>query len=78
MGHEPCSTVGGVRDRDPKSYQPALEPGNSEDAEYVASIGLRVEKNPFRRSPLCNGYWLWQPDALHLLHLGILKTMMDW
>ena len=23
-------------------------------------------------------YRLWQPDGLHLLHLGILKTMMDW
>jgi len=23
-------------------------------------------------------YRLWQPDAFHLLHLGILKVMMDW
>jgi len=78
MGHEPSSRVGGVRDRDPKSYQQELELGNSEDAEYLASIGLQVEKNPFWKFPLCNVYRLWQPDALHLLHLGILKTMMDW
>jgi len=78
MGHEPSSRVGGVRDCDPKSYQQALERGNSEDAEYLVSIGQRVEKNPFWRLPLCNVYRLWQPDALHLLHLGILQMMMDW
>jgi len=78
MGHEPSSRVGGVRDRDPKSYQHALERGNSEDAEYLVSIGLQMEKNPFLRFPSCNVYRLWQPDTLHLVHLGILKTMMDW
>jgi hypothetical protein len=78
MGHEPSSRVRGFRDRDSKSYQQALERGNPEDVEYLASIGLRVEENPFWGLPLCNVYRLWQPDALHLLHLGILKTMMDW
>lgn len=78
MGHEPSSRVREFRNRDPMSYQRALERGNPEDAEYLASIGLRGEENPFWRFPLCNVYNLWQPDALHLLHLGILKTMMDW
>ena len=78
MGHEPSSRVRGFRDRDPMSYQQALERGNPEDAEYLSSIGLQAEENPFWRVPLCNVYSLWQPDALHLLHLGILKTMMDW
>jgi len=79
MGHEPnsSSTVGGVRESDPKSYQQALERGNTEDAEYLTSIGLQVEENPFWRFPLCNVYRLWQPDTLHLQHLGILRTMMD-
>ena len=60
------------------SNQQALERGNPKDAEYLASIAVRVEQNPFWRFPLCNVYRLWQPDPLHLLHLGILKTMMDW
>ncbi|KAG0125070.1 hypothetical protein HOY82DRAFT_493442, partial [Tuber indicum] len=44
----------------------------------LASLGLWAEENPFSRLPLCNVYRLWQPDTLHLLHLGILKMMMDW
>ena len=60
------------------SYQQALERENPGDAEYLSSIGLWVEENPLWRVPLCNVYSLWQPDALHLLHLGILKTIMDW
>ena len=78
MGPEPSSRVREFRSRDQMSYQRALERGNPEDAEYLVSIGLRGEENPFWRFPLCNVYNLWQPDALHLLHLGILKTMMDW
>ena len=78
MGHELSSRVRKFRDRDSKSYQQALERGNPEDVKYLASIGLRVEENLFWGLPLCNMYRLWQPDALHLLHLGILKTMMDW
>ena len=78
MEHEPSSRVRGFRDHDPMSYQQALERGNPEDAEYLAFISLQVEENLFWRLPLCNVYTLWQPDALHLLHLGILKTMMDW
>ena len=78
MAQEPRTTVRVFRDPDPKSYQQALEIGNPEDVKYFASIGLRMEENPFWRLPLCNVYTLWQPDALHLLHLGIVKTMMDW
>jgi len=78
IGHELRSRVKGVRDCHPKSYQQALRRGNRKYAEYLASIGLLVEKNPFWRFPLCNVYRLWQPKGLHLLHLGIGKTMMDW
>jgi len=39
---------------------------------------LQVEENPFWRFPLYNVYRLWQPDGLYLLHLGILKMIMDW
>ena len=78
MGHEPNSRVRGFRDRDPISYQQALERANPEDAKYLSSIGLQAEENPFWRVTLCNVYSLWQPDTLHLLHLGILKTMIDW
>jgi len=77
MQHELSTRVGGARDRDPKFYQQALERENSQEAEYLVSIRLQVEKNPFRRSPLCNMYSLWHPDQLHLLHLGILKMMMN-
>ena len=77
MAQEPSSRVRGFRDRDPMSYQQTLERGNPQDAEYLSSIGLRAEENPFWRVPLCNVYSLWQPDPLHLLHLRILKTMMD-
>ncbi|KAG0641639.1 hypothetical protein HOY80DRAFT_1038808 [Tuber brumale] len=78
MGHEPSSRVRGFRNSNPKSYQQALEQGTPEDIKYLTSVGLQAEENPFWRYPLCNVYTLWQPDALHLLHLGILKTMMDW
>ena len=78
MGHKPSSRVREFRGHHPMSYQQALEQGNPKDAQYLASIALRMEENPFWRFPLCNVYRLWQPDALHLLHLGILKTMMDW
>jgi len=78
IGHKLSIRVVGVKDRDPKSYQQALERGNSADAEYLGSIGLQVEKNSFWRFPLCNVYRLWQPEGFHLLHLGILTTIMDW
>ncbi|KAG0638243.1 hypothetical protein HOY80DRAFT_888220, partial [Tuber brumale] len=78
MGHKPSGKVRGFRDRDPKSYQQALEQGTPEDVKYLTSVGLRAEENPFWRYPLCNIYTLWQLDALYLRHLGILKTMMDW
>jgi len=79
MGYEPSSGVGGVGDRDSKSYQQEVEGGTSVDAEYSASLRLRGEKNLFWRFSLCNVCRLWQPhaDALHLLHLGILKTMTN-
>jgi len=80
MGHEPSSNcrVEGVRDHNPKSYQQALERGNTEDAQYLTSMGLQGEENPFPRFSLCNLYWLRQPDAVHLIDLRILNTMMDW
>jgi len=81
IGQEPNSytRVGEVSDGDPKSDQQALEQGNTQDPEYLTSmpVGLRVEETLVWRLSLCNVYRLWQPDPLHLLHLDILKTMMD-
>ena len=59
------------------SYQQVLKRGNSKHAEYLASICLSVEEILFWRLPLWNVYTLWQPDTLHLVHLEILKMMMD-
>ena len=78
MRHEASSRVRKFRKHDPISYQQVLNRGNPEDAQYLASIGLRGVEYPFWRFPLCNVYNHWQPDTLHLLNLGILKMMMDW
>jgi hypothetical protein len=61
--------------RDKAKYQRELEVGG---ARSLAEYGLQSEANPLWEFPACDPYKLWQPDILHLLHLGIVKVMMEW
>ena len=56
-------------------YQHSLESG---DVQSFKDCGLQSEANPLWDFPVCDPYHLWQPNTLHLLNLGILKTMMEW
>jgi hypothetical protein len=41
-------------------------------------LHVQASYNHFWEYPLCNVYCLWQPDALHQLYLGIVKTVFNW
>ena len=82
MGHESGTTLRTDRlstneypRRDKFKYQRALESGNS---HCLKDYGLQSEENPLWDFPACDPYRLWQPDILHLLNLGIVKSMMEW
>ena len=61
--------------RDKLRYQRALE---SRDPQCLRDYGLQSEVNPLWNFAACDPYHLWQPDILHLLNLGIVKTTMEW
>jgi len=61
--------------RDKLKYQRALVSGGS---HCLKEYGLHSEENPFWHFPAGDPYRLWQPDILHLLNLGIVKSMMEW
>ena len=61
--------------RDKLRYQGALESGGP---QCLKDYGLQSEENPLWDFAACDPYRLWQPDILHLLNLGIVKTTMEW
>ena len=61
--------------RDKLKYQGALQFGGP---QCLKEFGLQSEVNPLWDFAGCDPYHLWQPDILHLLNLGIVKTMMEW
>ena len=76
MGHESgvlCSDNEYPR-RAKLRYQCSLESG---DLQCLKDCGLQSEANPLWNFAACDPYHLWQPDILHLLNLGIVKTMME-
>ena len=77
MGHESsvlCS-VNEYPRRDKLRYKCSLESG---DLQCLKDCSLQSEANPLWNFVVCDPYHLWQPDILHLLNLGIVKTMMEW
>jgi len=42
------------------------------------SLGVHPIRNQFSQYPLCNVYWLWKPDELHLLLMGFVKDLLNW
>ena len=56
-------------------YQRALESG---DPQCLRDYGLESEVNLLWNLAACDPYHLWEPDILHLLNLGIVKTTMEW
>ena len=76
MGHESgILRTGDYPRRDKLRYQRALESG---DPQCLKDYGLQSEVNPLWDFAACDPYHLWQPDILHLLNLGIVKTTMEW
>ena len=61
--------------RDKLRYQSALESGGP---QCLKDYGLQSEVNPLWDFTSCDPYHLWQPDILHLLNLGIIKTTVEW
>ena len=77
MGHESgvlCSDNEYPR-RDKLRYQLSLDSG---DLQCLKDCSLQSEANLLWNFVACDPYHLWQPDILHLLNLGIVKTMMEW
>ena len=77
MGHE--SGILGTEDeypqRDKLRYQRALKSG---EPQCLKDNGWQLEVNPLWDLAGCDPYHLWQPDILHLLNLGIVKTTVEW
>src|SRR5437588_10246804 len=77
MGHE--SGILRTDDEYPRHdklrYQRALESG---DPQCLRDHYLQSEVNPLWNFAACDPYHLWQPNILHLLNLGIVKTMKEW
>jgi hypothetical protein len=46
--------------------------------DALRTLGVRPICNQFWQHPLCNVYWLWQPDELHQLLLGFVKDLLHW
>jgi len=55
---------------------PKLLEDNNIDALYT--VGVHPIHNQFWQYPPCNVYWLWQPDELHQLLLGLVKDLLHW
>ena len=77
MGHESgiLLTDNDYPRRDNFRYKGALESGGPQS---LKEHGLQSEVNPLWDFAGCDPYLLWQPNILHLLNLGIVKTMMVW
>ena len=76
MGHESSILRSDKYPRHEKlKYQRAFESGHP---QCLKEYGLQSEENPLWNFTACDPYQLWQPDILHLLNLGIVKTMMEW
>ena|SRR5436853_3718887 len=56
-------------------YQRVME---SSGPQCLKEYGLQSEVNPLWDFAGSDPYHLRQPDILHLLNLGILKTIMEW
>jgi len=46
--------------------------------DTLHTLGVHPIRNQFWQYPLCNVYWLWQPDELHQLLLGLVKDLLHW
>jgi hypothetical protein len=76
MGHESgILRTGEYPRRDKLTYQRVLVSGGP---QCLKDYGLQSEVNPLWDFAACDPYHLWQPDILHLLNLGIVKTTMEW
>lgn len=68
--------------RDEETYEGLIAQNlhGKEATQAWGALGMRRNfKNPLWKMPLCNVFSLWQPDELHVLFLGIVKTMIgDW
>ena len=40
------------------------------------TVGVHPICNQFWQYPFCTVYWLWQPDELHQLLLGLVKDLL--
>jgi hypothetical protein len=61
--------------QDKAKYQRELK---VEGAQSLTEYGLQSKANLLWEFPACDPYKLWQPDILYLLHLEIVKVMMEW
>ena len=74
MGHESgiLQTDNDYPRHDKSRFKGALESGSPQS---LKDHGLQSEVNPLWDFAGCDPYLLWQPNILHLLNLGIVKTI---
>jgi len=56
----------------------ALELLEETNGDILNTPGVHPIRNQFWQYPLCNVYWLCQPDELHRLPLGLVKDILHW
>ena len=67
MGHSTFRPLDNSRDQ--HIYLEQLVDNN---VDALPTLGVHPIRNQFFQCPLCNVYWLWQPDELHQLLLGLV------
>jgi len=73
MGHSTLRPLDNPRDR--HIYLELLDETN---IDVVHTLDVHPICNQFWQYPLCKVYWLWQPDELHQLLLGLVKDILHW
>jgi len=61
--------------RDEHEYSALVEDNN---VDALCILGGHPIHNQFWQYSLCNVYWLWKPDELHQLLLGLVKDLLHW
>jgi len=72
MGYSTCQTL--FSSPEQHSYLEQLEHNN---IDALHTLGVHPIHNQFWQYPLYNVYWLWQPDRLHQLLLGLVKDPVN-
>jgi len=73
MGHSTCRGLDNLRDQ--HVYPELLAETN---IDVLHTLHVHPIRNQFWQFSLCNVYYLWQPDELHQLLLGLVEDLLHW